>query len=167
MFRRQSFKYFWFRGGHCNSGEGSCKEDRDCRGHLICGSDNCPSYLPHWWVGAVKSVKTASKLYPTRIEFRSSFQGQWDFLSLIQGQPLPTVVQTSALVPPCANRWSFQSLQSLETQVSNFSNIANRWSSQSLQTLQPGETEISNFANIASRWNRRFQTLHFHNVGHI
>jgi len=36
------------RGGRCGAGEGGCEQDRDCRGHLVCGSDNCTPSMPFW-----------------------------------------------------------------------------------------------------------------------
>ena len=34
----------------CGEGEGDCDGDSDCRGNLVCGTDNCngPSYMSSW-----------------------------------------------------------------------------------------------------------------------
>ena len=38
-------KNFCYAGHHCGHHEGDCDNDNDCESGLICGTDNCPSFL--------------------------------------------------------------------------------------------------------------------------
>ena len=36
------------RSNPCGVAEGHCDNDDDCLGHLLCGTDNCPSPFPSY-----------------------------------------------------------------------------------------------------------------------